>query len=127
MKTRNSKFVTKGKASVGQTSAFEVCGSSLDSCSRTGGQATVFKIPGVCKRGAADPKDGGPSYTSSRCHFEPALKMPRRQDRNEQRRCFLCASAPGPARLMKTPDAVVSPMGARKVNQILRQPVWPLH
>jgi len=52
-------------ARVAQTSAFEVCGSSLDSRSRTRGHAPVFEICSLCKGRTADPKNGGSRYLVS--------------------------------------------------------------
>jgi hypothetical protein len=48
--------------SVAQTAVFAVCGSSLDSLSRTRGQTPFLEICGFCYRRTADPKDGGPRY-----------------------------------------------------------------
>jgi hypothetical protein len=46
-----------------QTSAFEVCGSSFDSLSRTGGQASILEIRGCGEGKAAERKNVGPCYT----------------------------------------------------------------
>ena len=60
-----SGFPSMTVKSVAQTAAFAVCGSSLDSRSRTQGQTPVFEICGFCYGRTADPKDGGPRYPNT--------------------------------------------------------------
>ena len=59
----DNKFLGRARADdVAQTAAFAVCGSSLDSRSRTQGQTPVFEICGFSYGRTAVPEDGGPRY-----------------------------------------------------------------
>ncbi len=57
--------ISYGTASVAQTAAFAVCGSSLGSRFRNRGQAPVIENYRRCKARAADPKNEGPRYTNT--------------------------------------------------------------